>query len=246
MTGKNIHQRLHDVMQAVDYIQKERKQGMRYTIVSHDAVTAKVRPELVKAGVVYYPVAMTRSQNGNRTEIDLTVRFANIDEPSDFIDVVAAGYGVDEQDKGPGKAISYAVKYCLLKALGLETGDDPDETQDDRATHRPADTTSRPATTKAPEKAAVPATSAAKYELLDANEKVVDTFHDPMDWCNALRTDLKKPEAKVAALWENNRGVARNIERAHPALVWRIQGKDYHPVAVLENTVEKLAPGIAA
>jgi len=134
---KNIHQRLHAVMQKCDYIQREAKAGMRYKIVSHDKVTAYVRPVLVENGIVYYPVALTRQQNGNRTEIDLTVRFANIDEPGDFIDVVATGYGVDDQDKGPGKAISYAVKYCLLKALGLETGDDPDETQDDKANHRP-------------------------------------------------------------------------------------------------------------
>jgi hypothetical protein len=40
------------------------------------------------------------------------------------------GYGIDDQDKGAGKAMSYAVKYALLKTLGLETGDDPDENQD--------------------------------------------------------------------------------------------------------------------
>ena len=56
----------------------------------------------------------------------MVVRFANVDEPTDFIDVPSFGYGVDPQDKGPGKAMSYAVKYALLKALGLETGDDAD------------------------------------------------------------------------------------------------------------------------
>jgi hypothetical protein len=29
-------------------------------------------------------------------------------------------------DKGPGKAVSYAFKYALLKVFCLETGDDPD------------------------------------------------------------------------------------------------------------------------
>lgn len=136
---RNLHQRLHAVMGEVDYIQKEKKAGMQYRIVSHDAVTAAVRPVLVKHGVIYYPVHMDRSQDGNRTEITLTVRFANIDEPSDHIDVLTAGYGIDPQDKGPGKAISYAVKYALLKALGLETGDDPD--QDQGARHEPRNTT---------------------------------------------------------------------------------------------------------
>jgi hypothetical protein len=123
----------------VDYVQKEKKQGMNYSIVSHDAVTAKVRPLLHKHGVIYYPRALTVSQNENRTEAVFTVRFENIDDRTDFIDVETFGYGVDSQDKGPGKAMSYGVKYALLKVLGLETGDDPDTVQDDRAAHVPAD-----------------------------------------------------------------------------------------------------------
>lgn len=123
---KNLHQRLASVMEKVTYIQKEKKNGMNYSIVSHDAVTAKVRPALLENGVIYYPVRCDHSQNGNRTECEMTIRFVNVDEPNDFIDVQSLGYGIDPQDKGPGKAISYAVKYALLKALGLETGDDAD------------------------------------------------------------------------------------------------------------------------
>lgn len=126
----NIYQRLATAMRKVEYVQKEKKSGMRYSIVSHDAVTAKVRPALLEAGVIYHPHAMTVGQTGNRTEVTMTVRFVNIDEPDQFIDVPTAGYGIDDQDKGIGKAISYAVKYALLKALGLETGDDPDLDQD--------------------------------------------------------------------------------------------------------------------
>jgi len=139
---KNIHQRIAAVMGEVSYIQKERKQGMQYTIVSHDAVTAKVRPVLLKHGVIYYPVRCDHTHNGNRAECSMTVRFANIDAPEDCIDVPSFGYGIDPQDKGPGKAMSYAVKYALLKALGLETGDDADHdsiqhTQEDP--HDPVD-----------------------------------------------------------------------------------------------------------
>lgn len=133
MTGKNpslnILQRLNRVMQAVTYIQKEKKAGMNYSIVSHDTVTAKVRPHLVERGVIYYPVWQDVEQQGNRTQVKMAVRFASIDEPDDYIDVMSIGYGIDTQDKGPGKAISYAVKYAILKALGLETGDDPDNDQ---------------------------------------------------------------------------------------------------------------------
>lgn len=131
--ARNIAQRINACMAEVDYIQKEKKSGMNYSIVSHDAVTAKVRPILQRHGVVYYPRNIQVVQNGNRTEAVFTVRFENIDDRSDFIDVETIGYGVDQQDKGPGKAISYGVKYALLKVLGLETGDDPDEVQGKQA-----------------------------------------------------------------------------------------------------------------
>ncbi|RYX78530.1 hypothetical protein EON76_05220 [bacterium] len=131
----NVHQRLAAAMEKVDYIQKEQKKGMNYSIVSHDAVTAKVRPILLSQGIVYYPVRCDHLQDGNRAECSMTIRFVNIDEPTDYFDVPTFGYGIDPQDKGPGKAMSYAVKYALLKALGLETGDDPDN---DAIPHDPA------------------------------------------------------------------------------------------------------------
>lgn len=133
---KNVHQRLAAVMGEVSYIRREEKKGMSYKIVSHDKVTALVRPALLKHGIVYYPIRCDHQHNGNRAECSMTVRFVNVDEPADFIDVPSFGYGIDPQDKGPGKAMSYAVKYALLKALGLETGDDPDLESVD---HNPVD-----------------------------------------------------------------------------------------------------------
>jgi hypothetical protein len=134
----NIHQRLAAAMAEVSYIQKEHKKGMQYRIVSHDAVTAKVRPALLAQGIVYYPVRCDHTHIGNRAECSMTVRFVNIDEPADHFDVPTFGYGIDNQDKGPGKAMSYAVKYALLKALGLETGDDPDTEDIDHSREDPA------------------------------------------------------------------------------------------------------------
>lgn len=135
----NIAQRINAAMAEVDYVQKQQPKdnGMKYSFVSHDAVTAKVRPILQKHGIVYYPRDLAVNQAGNRTEAVFNVRFENMDDRADYIDVATMGYGVDGQDKGPGKAISYGVKYALLKVLGLETGDDPDEVQDDRANFDP-------------------------------------------------------------------------------------------------------------
>jgi len=136
---RNAHQRLLDVMKEVDYVQKDRPIGSgsnAYKVVTHDAVTAKVRPSLVKHGLVYYPQNLVYTQNGNRTEITVDIVFVNAANPQDKIAVPTLGYGVDNQDKGPGKALSYAVKMALLKALGLETGEDADDGTDEA--HKPA------------------------------------------------------------------------------------------------------------
>lgn len=128
----NVYQRLHLAMTLADYVQKEKKDGMRYTIVSHDRVTALAREIFVQVGLIYWPLDGSEKweTNGNRFELKLAIRIQNIDNDEDNLDVLGFGYGIDPGDKGPGKATSYAVKYALLKALGLETGDDPDQDQD--------------------------------------------------------------------------------------------------------------------
>ena len=124
---KNIHQRMHAVMSDVGYIQKENKKvNNQYTFVSHDSVTGKIRPALVQHGIIAITRITNHTQDGDRTVVDIEIDFINIDSPDQIITVPAFGYGVDKQDKGPGKAISYAFKYALLKAFALETGADPE------------------------------------------------------------------------------------------------------------------------
>jgi hypothetical protein len=81
---------------------------------------------MVEFGIVMIPQSNEVKQDGNRTEVIATYRIVNVDDPSDFVDVQSVGYGVDRQDKGPGKALSYAKKYALLQAFLMETGDDPE------------------------------------------------------------------------------------------------------------------------
>lgn len=137
METKNIYQRMAEVMKAVAYVQKEAKKvNGQYTFVSHDAVTAKLRPALIEAGIFPVVTVKDRAQDGNRTEATIQVRFVNVDKPEEFIEVESFGYGIDPQDKGPGKAVSYAFKYALLKTFCLETGDDPEV---DNIDHQPAE-----------------------------------------------------------------------------------------------------------
>lgn len=114
-------------MEEVPYIQKENKKvNNQYTFVSHDAVTAAISAAMIKHGLISIPNVKQFKQDGNRTVAEVDITFVNIDEPEEKITISGFGYGIDTQDKGPGKAISYAVKYIYLKAFCCETGDDPE------------------------------------------------------------------------------------------------------------------------
>ncbi len=133
MTEKNIHQRIHAIMEEVSYVQKEEKKvNNQYKFVSHDAVTCAVRPAMLKHGVVAVPSYFDISADGNRTNCSMSMTLINIDKPDDLLIIPCAGFGqgIDPQDKGAGKAMSYAYKYALLKIFALETGDDPERQSD--------------------------------------------------------------------------------------------------------------------
>ena len=62
------------------------------------------------------------------TRIKTVYRFVNIEKPEEYIDTITFAEGIDPQDKGSGKAMTYADKYALMKAYKISTGDDPDQT----------------------------------------------------------------------------------------------------------------------
>jgi len=125
---KNVHQRILGVMNEVQYLFKIDKaaKGLPYKFVSHDMVTGALHMPMVKNGILAIPDVIECIQEGNRTRVQVKVTFVNADVPSDFIELHSFGYGIDQQDKGPGKAISYATKMCYLKLFMLETGEDPE------------------------------------------------------------------------------------------------------------------------
>jgi len=122
----NIHQRLNAVMSDVNYIKKDKKIEIgkgSYSVTGHDAVTKLIHPLLVEHGINLIPSVVEMSQEGNRTRVLMHFKWVNIDDPKDFFSNNIATYGVDNQDKGPGKAISYAQRFITLKTLHLETGE---------------------------------------------------------------------------------------------------------------------------
>ena len=48
----------------------------------------------------------------------------NAETPAERITIVIEAHAMDNADKAPGKAISYAKKYAVLKLFEIETGED--------------------------------------------------------------------------------------------------------------------------
>ena len=136
----NIYQRLNEVRKAVSYIQKDKevRGAGNYMAVTHDAVTAAVRDHLVAQGVMVAPTLIeskvadtgTTTSSGVpiiRYEGLFDIQFINVDEPDDRHVMRLPAHALDYGDKAPGKAISYATKYALLKLLSVETGESEEE-----------------------------------------------------------------------------------------------------------------------
>lgn len=153
----NIFQRLNEVRKAVAYLQKDKQvQGKGYMAITHDAVTAAVREHLITHGVMLIP-SLVRSAMINtgtttakgipfmRYDATYKLSFVNCDEPTDRVEMEIEAHALDDGDKAPGKAMSYATKYAYLKLLSIETGENEEAREPakpalrvDRESHAPA------------------------------------------------------------------------------------------------------------
>lgn len=69
----------------------------------------------------------TKETNSFMIRLEVIYRFVNIDKPDEFIEIASYGDGIDTGDKAPGKCMTYADKYALMKCYKISTGDDPDQ-----------------------------------------------------------------------------------------------------------------------
>lgn len=127
----NLFQRINQVRTKVDYAQKLKNVDGKYNVVTHDQITALVRQHMIDAGIVCYPELIASAslpkEEGSkqfRYEATYAFHFVNIDDPTDRITVTIQAHAMDNADKAPGKAISYAKKYAVLKLFEIETGED--------------------------------------------------------------------------------------------------------------------------
>jgi hypothetical protein len=109
--------------------------NMTYKAVAENDIIEAVKPLETKHGVYSYPIGRKvidqQIIEGEKNDkmflrIETTYRFVDVDDES-FIEVISIADGVDTQDKAPGKAMTYADKYALMKAYKIPTGEDPDK-----------------------------------------------------------------------------------------------------------------------
>lgn len=131
----NLYQRINEIRKKVDYIQKDKKVSAgtsgSYQAVTHDAVTGILREHMITFGVVCIPLLVSSKANDRvgdskqfRYDATYSFDFVNCDVPQEKLTIVIEAHAMDNADKAPGKALSYAKKYAVLKLFEIETGED--------------------------------------------------------------------------------------------------------------------------
>ena len=151
----SVYEKMLNVMSKVGYLNKdgfvETSRGKGYKALTDEKVLTAIRPVLVEERLLMIPVKMDHrrtdekvvayDREGNQiervnrlTDVDMVFRFIDVDNPSDIVEVVSSGTGVDTQDKGIGKAQTYAKKYAILNSFLVPSGDDTDQISSEKYT----------------------------------------------------------------------------------------------------------------
>ncbi len=224
ITGLNIYQRIDMVRRKVEYIQKEKEvTGQHYKAVTHDQVTEKLRAALIEAGIVTTislvvgsgrVVATGTFTSKNvpfvRYEATYEVSFVNMDEPNERVSVMFEAHAIDQGDKAPGKAASYAMKAVELKTFNIVSGEESDE-------DRPTDQTGgMPQKEEADWKAAIDAI--AKVEDCAAISQQITAACNKHNDAQAFTRLKAHYSAKKSALKKNGAAKAEKKEAGNAAV----------------------------
>ena len=153
----NIYQKMAAITAELKAVEKDltvqTTKTSSYKAVSERGILDAVKPLEEKYGIYSYPLSrevlesnliqnetIYEDAKGNKTttpktsymtRIKTVYRFVNTDLPSEYIDTITFAEGIDSQDKGSGKAMTYADKYALMKSYKISTGEDVDEGADE-------------------------------------------------------------------------------------------------------------------
>ena len=134
----NIYQKMVAIRQAVPYLQKAAN-GPQYQYVSSSQTVSAVRDLLDEHGIFLKTEMLDQTLTEFKTAkgalqfmtaIKMRFTWINAENPEEQIVSLWEGQGVDNGEKGIGKAATYAEKYFILKTFNIPTDkDDPDAYQ---------------------------------------------------------------------------------------------------------------------
>lgn len=138
----SLYKKILEVMKDIKYLQKDDNVSTggsgSYKAISEEKVTETVRESLIKNGLIILPIEQEHKRddtilenNSKQTVSRLTtvnVKYKIVDTDTGEFEILASsGTGVDTQDKGVGKAMTYSYKYMMLRTFAIPTGEDPDK-----------------------------------------------------------------------------------------------------------------------
>ena len=134
----NIYQKMVAIRQAVPYLQKAAN-GPQYQYVSSSQTVSAVRDLLDEHGIFLKTEMLDQTLTEFKTAkgalqfmtaIKMRFTWINAENSEEQIVTLWEGQGVDNGEKGIGKAATYAEKYFILKTFNIPTDkDDPDAYQ---------------------------------------------------------------------------------------------------------------------
>lgn len=147
----SLHEKMYNVMNESEAIEKSMTVGSgrnSYKAVSEKVILNMVKPLLKKHKLIVFPIKTEMNEittpyeklgyngapNENKvrmiTQLKVTFKIVDI-ESGESEEIIGVGSGADPQDKGAGKAFTYALKSALSKTFMLFSGEDTDNTHSD-------------------------------------------------------------------------------------------------------------------
>jgi hypothetical protein len=165
-------------MQDVEYLSKDSKIAFgttNYKAISEEKVTSTLRDSLIKNGLVIIPIEQVAGRNGNVSTVNTKYKIIDIDT-GQFEILASSGEGADTQDKGVGKAMTYAYKYMLLRTFAIPTGEDPDKVSSSELDEKQRIADEKKAKEAAEDAKILPELK-AKWEVLAGNMDGFEEWH---------------------------------------------------------------------
>lgn len=140
----SLYKKMHEVMVESEALSKDLQVGVgnsKYKAISEAQVLNAIKPLFKKHKLILFPIEVDVTEESTSYEVSnkygteqrtrlmtsLKAKYKIVDiETGEFEILATVGNGVDPQDKGSGKAMTYALKALLQKTFMLFSGEDTD------------------------------------------------------------------------------------------------------------------------